>query len=181
MRVASGAGIDTDIASTSVSVVRWMTCEGEWIDVAWDEDVDLVNGLGLDAPIGRWCEVEVVFSNVMRLDGSANPAGDGLPVALTLELDTVTLTTEAPFVVGEAPLVLELGFPGWFDVGDLELDDDLDEGYSLEPEDSGHDELVDVVATSSGLYVDTDGDGVLGGAERERGFLARGSRRPRDP
>ena len=87
---------------------------------------------------------------------------------LWLAVDTVTLRSDAAGITLDEPLLVELGFAGWYDpaLGDVA------------PDDTEHARLVDDIATGSAAFIDADADGNID--DDERAAVAVGPAHPDD-
>jgi hypothetical protein len=141
-------------------------------NVAVDTLVDLLDDVPVEVPGGSWCMLDVQWTAPLIVEG-ANEDGESDKGTFHFELDVTgaLLVLQPRFKVDEEDLIVEVGYPGWFQ-GRLELEDRTH--TDVLPGDRLHDELVEQIELGSALYVDTDGDGTISDAERAAGPLAQG-------
>ena len=154
--VASAAPKNLDVVEGTLSFDEWVLtpCSGEEIEGVAGDDIALSEDV-LDVPGGQWCGV-VLADAVLEMS-----ATDGEhDVDVVLEIDAIDLGSTEVLVDG-GTYVIELAEPDWLDLtadGDVVIDEEHED----------HDTLADLVAATSGVFVD-DGDGELSEAERDAG------------
>ena len=179
--VARSASVELEAASTTVDAVLFTTCDGDVTEDAVGDVLDLVEGTALQLAEGDWCSLTLVLDAPVEIEALV----DETPAYFELEVPEIELSGD--FTLGDDRYVVELAQPDWLEGVDLEQDEDDDTGeededdWELEVDDEhpAHDELAEALATTSGLYVDPDGDGSLADSERT-GTLAAGDARTDD-
>ena len=127
-------------------------------------------GASIEMPVGSWCSIRMEAQGPVTFDFRVDSEGVG-EYAIELDLGEVELAVEGggAFSVAEGQaFVFELGSPGWLDADDLEFDaeDNLVQDEALLTD------LAEVVTNYSGLFEDSDGDGVVDDDERDSGAVA---------
>jgi hypothetical protein len=165
MRVAEATGITVQTARGTGVTADVLACAGGRASLWVDATVDLRASDGVPVPPGDWCGL-VLSLGGLELTGTIETQ----PVEVSVEVPWVlTLWTEAPVVVDETELVLEVGAPGWLTAeqvppgeGDVRV---------VTPDSDVSPLLIQAITLGTGWYLD-DGDGVLEAGERADGSLA---------
>ncbi|MEM6928851.1 MAG: hypothetical protein AAF602_18070 [Myxococcota bacterium] len=153
------------VEADTVLTLEWLGCGRGFVSDVDAQPADLLAGASFPVPAGRWCAL------VVSLDEPLSFVAERLEQEVVVALDLVvplTLSVEAPLVIDGDDLVLEIGSPNWFPP-ELSF-----EGERLE---SGVDDelsrlLAADLAVGTALYLDEDGDGFVGAAERAAGPVA---------
>jgi len=111
---------------------------------------------------GRWCKVTLHLGSTATLKAITHRGG-----WLTADLGGTEIVLEAEdgILVNGQPFVLELGAPGWLDPDGIHMAENEDR--TLGVEDPETEILRTALIETSALYLDVDGNGVLGSDERE--------------
>jgi len=168
--VAPATGATLRSATAEVEAVTLSGCDGasELIEVS--ATMNLLEPDSVAVPQGTWCTVEVHLSGPMEVIGDGDLGGD---FHVLVEVEQIDMDSASGVVVDGDDLVLELGWPGWLDAREL----DLEAGDSLQvaPGDAIHDGLAERVRTASAWFYDHNGDGQVDSDERAAGPAAQGT------
>ena len=169
MTAAPGTEVTFSGGSVPVGRMTLAPCgDGDTPSLVSDDVVAF--GASIEVPVGSWCSIRMETEGPATFDFLVDSEGVR-EYAIGLDFGEVELAVEGggAFSVAEGQaFVFELGSPGWLDADDLEFDadDDLVEDEALLAD------LADVVTDYSGLFADSDGDGVVDGDERDSGAVA---------
>ena len=118
LRLGPGNGLTHRDARVDVQSLTVTSCdEASSIAVHIDTQIDLLTDPAVALPEGEWCRLDLTPGGPLMVSGD----GAEGTYQLSLALGDVTVSTKMGTPLGDGPMVMEFGSPGWLSADELDV------------------------------------------------------------